>query len=119
LHPDVIAERTASRKADAPVPNAINALEILDEKFWAEVTTAFREFVETHVNKLKAENLALAARIKCLEDRPALKYCGVWTAAKHIPKIRWSQNQAACGLQNGPLRHFRVVVPSPTAGNFA
>jgi hypothetical protein len=53
-----------------------------EESFWAEVTTAFREFVESHVNKLKAENIALAARVKCLEDRPPLKYFGTWTAGK-------------------------------------
>jgi hypothetical protein len=53
-----------------------------EELFWAEVTNAFRGFVESHVNKLRTENVALAARVKCLEDRPPLKYCGVWSAGK-------------------------------------
>jgi hypothetical protein len=59
-----------------------NSARHLNEDFWAEVTKAFRGFVEGHISKLKAENAALAARVKCLEDRPPLKYCGVWVAGK-------------------------------------
>jgi hypothetical protein len=39
-------------------------------------------FVEDHINALKAENAALAARVKASEDRSPLKYCGVWVAGK-------------------------------------
>jgi hypothetical protein len=101
LHHDVIAELEAAsaanrKSADAPAQHRINALESriayleavprasagYDEKFWAEVTKTIREFVESHVNKLKAENVALASRVKLLEDRPPLKYHGAWTAGK-------------------------------------
>lgn len=107
LHPDVLREleeASAARRIKTENVSAqgrINALEAriacleaapcgnsaphLDEDFWTEVTAVFREFVDGHVSKLKAENAALAARVKCLEDRPPLKYCGVW-AAKTYPE---------------------------------
>jgi hypothetical protein len=107
LHPEVLAEleaeSTARRRKDAElsVGSRINTLEArlvrlemaprpnsasLDENFWGEVTAAFRGFVESHVKKLKAENAALEARIKSLECRPPLKYCGVWIAGKTYPE---------------------------------
>jgi hypothetical protein len=53
-----------------------------DEEFWAEVTTCFREFVESHFKKLKAENAALEAKVArleaALEARPGLKYVGTF-----------------------------------------
>ena len=108
LPPDILAELEAESAArsvarrrkdtELSVGNRVNALEArlhslemtprgnsapnLSDDFWAELAKAFREFVDGHVSKLKAENAALAARVKCLEDRPVPKYCGVWSAGK-------------------------------------
>jgi hypothetical protein len=101
MHPEVLRELEAEnaarriKSAEVPLRNRVNALEArlnclqaaphgnnFDEGFWAEVTATIRGFVESHVNKLKAENAALEARIKSLEDRPPLKYCGTWVAGR-------------------------------------
>jgi hypothetical protein len=106
LHPEVVAELEAAsaarnkRKDELSATHRVNALEArlyrlelaprpnsapsLDEDFWSEVTAAFRGFVEGHVNKLKAENAALAAKVARLEvalaEKVPIKYLGVYRA---------------------------------------
>lgn len=91
LHPEVVAEFEAElaarcvKSAELSVIHRVNALETrlhrleavppsnsapsLDEDFWTEATAAFRGFVEDHVNKLKAEIIALKEQIAKLEAK--------------------------------------------------
>jgi len=103
LHPEVLAEleaESAARERKDSVGNRINNLEArlyrlemaprpnsapsLGEDFWREVVAAVRGFVESHVNKLKAENAALAAKVARLEvalaEKVPIKYLGVYRA---------------------------------------
>ena len=51
-------------------------------KHLAEVIEAVVDGFRAAAGRHKAEMDALKARIKSLEDRPPLKYCGVWVAGK-------------------------------------
>jgi hypothetical protein len=136
MHPEVLRELEAEnaarriKSAEVPLRNRVNALEArlnclqaaphgnnFDEGFWAEVTATIRGFVESHVNKLKAENAALEAWIKSLEDRPPLKYCGNGWRDERMWKIRRSREMARCGLREKPLRPTPAVAPSRILGN--
>jgi len=84
-------EREAAKvkAAESPFRNRLNALESrinrleargsgfnsLPKDFWADLAKEIREFVEK-------KYAVLAQKIKDLEDRPELKYHGVWVAGR-------------------------------------
>ena len=62
------------------------AHEIDSDAIGCEIAAAIKAYVERHVSRLVARNIELEARIKSLEARPMVKYCGVYAPGQSYPE---------------------------------